>query len=301
MERLLKKQIDDLLEYSLALKNMFVRLAQSEAFPDEITEEDKQELNNILYVMDAALEIEKKKVSKIHVCTSDLDAIEGYLLRFHEFTAYEDFVYENNELERLRVYNKLLHKYLMERQDNGTASKEELISNSFTRAIDSNFVYVLNEHMKNPEVVNLYSFFKYGRIFISPTYDSIFFPQQRVDNIKPITYYPVLGRNDLTNDLIKYGLQEIRKEFNGVIDTLYNGFTNEALEDEENEVRAVSMGMTLIAFLSTSFDIKFIDERYIEYWNRKKEDEEYTDVNDMIKSSLEQSKKIVLEQKEKRN
>lgn len=301
MERYLKKQIDDLLEYTSSLKFMFTRLAQGEAFPDQMTEEDKKEINDILYVMDAALEIEAKKVSKIHITSSDIEALEGYLLRFHEFTAYEDFVYEDNELERLRVYNKILNKYLAEKEYNGLSSTQELITNSFSRVIDSNFVYVLNLHMKNPEVTNLYGFLKYGKIFISPTYDLDYFPNLKVSNLKPITYYPVFDPRVQSDSLTKFALGEIHEEFRSIINTLYDGFTNDSLEDDENEVRVVAMIMAIVTFLSTSHDPNFIDQRYLEFQKLKKEDDAYSDVNDMILSSLTESKKIVLKQNEKRN
>lgn len=301
MERQLKKQIDDLLDYTMCLKNMFTRLAQSEAFPDEMADEDKKEINDILNVMNAALEIETKKISKIHISTSDLDSMEAYLLKYREFTSYEDFVYEDNELERLRVYNKLYHKYLTERNIQGYCSIDELIGNSFSKVIDSNFVYVLNLHMKNPEVANLYGFLKYGKIFISPTYDREYFPSLQVSELKPITYYPILAGVDQDKVLIKYGLEEIKKEFTSIIDTLYDGFSNDTLEIDENEVRVIAMGMAMVSYLSTSLDTNFIDERYIEFNRRKKEDKDYTDVNDMILSSLIESKKIVLKQQEKRN
>lgn len=301
MERLLKKQIDDLLEYSLALKNMFVKLAQSESFPDEMENEDKKEINNILYIMNDALRIEERKVSQIQIYSSDLEAIEGYLLKFHEYTSYEDFAFVDNKLERLRVYNKLFHKYLEEKKEERTLSKRELLTDSFSRVIDSNFVYILNEHAKNPEVANLYGFLKYGKIFISPTYDAEYFPNRFVANIKPINYYPILNGEYLPSELTKFALDEIKEEFNSTIETLYNGFTNSALEDEENEIRVISMIMVLVSFLSTSLNPDFIDERYLEFQRIKKSDENYSDVNDMILSSLKESKRIVLQQKEKRN
>lgn len=260
-------------------------------------EEEKKEISDILYIMNDALRIENKKISKIQICTSDIEAIEGYLLKHHTFTSYEDFIFEDNELERLRVYNKLLHKYLVERKREGTSSIDELLSSSLSSTIDSNFVYVLNEHMKNPELVDFYGLLKYGKIFISPTYDSEYFPNKQVANIKPITYYPILANKDMTDVLTKYALAKIKGEFNDIINTLYNGFTNEALNDRENEIHAVSMIMAIVSFLSTSFDPNFIDERYVEFKSIKKEDEDYSDVNDMIIYSLKESKKIVLQQK----
>lgn len=301
MERLLKKQIDDLIDYTLCLKKMFTSIAQAEAYPDNMNDEDKKEIKDILYIMDEALKIEDKKISKMQVCKEDFDAIEGYLLRYHEFTSYEDFAYEDNELERLRVYNKLFHKYLEESKYNRTCSKEELITDSFSRVIDSNFVYVLNEHTKNPEVVNLYSFLKYGKIFISPTYDKYYFPNLQVADFKPITHYPILTSYDSTSELIKYAKKEIKDEFKSIIDTLYNGFTNKALNNEENEIRAVAMAMAMITFLSTSLDPSFIDERFLEFKSMRKEDKSYSDVNDLVISALNESKKMVLSQNKKRN
>lgn len=301
MERQLKKQIDDLLDYTLCLKNMFTRIAQSEIFPCEMTEEDKKEINNILYVMDDALEIEAKKISKIHISTSDLESLEGYLLKYHEYIYYEDFVYEENEIERLRVYNKLLYKYLSENNYKDLSTPQEIISNRFSRVIDSNFVYILDLYMKNPEVDSIYGFLKYGKIFISPTYDHEYFPKLQVSNLKPITYYQVSDLIIKKEKLIRYALREIHAEFISIIETLYNGFTNDALENDENEVRAISLIMSIITFLSTSQDPDFINQIFLEYQEIKKDDDDYTNINDMILSSLVESKRIVLKQNKRRN
>ena len=120
MERYLKKQIDDLLEYAASLKEIFFKLAEYEAYPEELNENELYEVECIINTIECALKIESKKISKLSIQSSDMEAIVGYLLSGYNRLKFYDFLYEDNNTERLRIYNKITNKYIIDKVLDGT-------------------------------------------------------------------------------------------------------------------------------------------------------------------------------------
>ncbi len=301
MERYLKKQIDDLLEYAASLKIMFLKLAIYDAYPEELNENELHEIECIINAIECAIKIENNKINKMSIHSSDIDAIKGYLLSAYKYTRYYDFLYEDNNTERLRIYNKILNKHIIDKILDGTCSFEEKAVNVVTKAIESNQVYALDKYMNEDEDRYTYSFLKYGRIFISPSYDTDYFPKFKVAKPVRVTSFRALSKGINNKDLKKYALSYISNHFRKTADNLYDGFTNEALKREENEISALGLTMLMIGSLITSFDTRFLDERYVEYLFMRRKEPEYSHANKMILYSIRESKKIVLSQKQKRN
>ena len=173
--------------------------------------------------------------------------------------------------------------------------------NAVTKAIESNQIYVLDKYLNENEDRYTNSLLKYARIFISPSYDAYYFPKFRVAKPVRVTSFRALSKGINNKDLKKYAQSYINNMFRNTVNNLYDGFTNEALKREENKLSALGLIMLTIGGLITSFDTRYLDERYLEYLFMKKDEQEYSDVNNMVLYALSESKRIVLSQKQKRN
>lgn len=300
MELQTKRQIDDLIEYSLAIKDMYQKIAVWDA-SENPSKKEQEEINNILLIINKAIEIEGKKIEKIRVTQENYDAISDYLIKFYHDTEVDDFLYDNH-LERFRVLKQLQNKFRLEALNANVPIENKNIDYGIYRAVENNYIYATNYEMNQNSDEEIFSYLKHGGIFISPFYDKTYFPKCQVHPITHYSHFRWLMQNPTEDELNKTALSFINEKYTEIVNCLYNGFTNMAmLNDYSTFIRAIHNAMLMNAYLISTLDPNFIDLSYIKFRELKKEEKEYSKVNDLIQGILVRSKKQVLAHNNKKD
>lgn len=294
MEAQIKKQIDDLVEYTKAIKKMYDRIAVWDMTPEELSEEEQKEIASIIAIMNKVLDIEDEKIKAINVNGDNINAIHDYLVRFYNDIEFDDFLYENH-IERSRVYNRLQKKLILGYLRNNVLIENKNIDYAICFAIENNYIYATDYEMRKNKEGELFSYLKQGRIFVSPFYDRGYYPECRVRQIMHYSRFRELMQNPTEEEIKKTALQFINEEYMGIIETFYTGFTNKAMEDPATFDRAMSNLMLMNACLITTLDPQYIDSSFLKFLQMKSEEKEYSRVNELIQGVLVRSKKQVLE------
>lgn len=294
MELQTKKQIDDLIEYTKAIKEMYSRIAVWDIIPEELSKEEQTEIDNILIIINKALEIEAKKVSAIDVNYENIDAISDYLIRFYDNKDADDFLYKENHIERTRVLNRLRRKLTLEALRKNIPIENKNIDYAILLAIENNFVYAIDYEMQKSNEVG-FSYLKQGRIFISSFYDKGYFPERRVRPIVHYSHFSWLMQHPTKGEINKTALELITEEYIEIIKTLYDGFTNIAMRDPSTFWRAMNNLMIMNTYLISTLDTNYIDSSFLKFQEMKNQEKQYSQVNDLIQGILVRSKKQVLD------
>jgi hypothetical protein len=294
MDKITKEKIDDLLGLSITIKRMYQHLAYCDGYENELTEEEIEKRNNILLVIKDAIRIENQKVNDIEVTLENIESIEGYLIRFYHDLFISDMFYEDNHLERLRVFNKLCSKLNDQLLANGIDDTESNMSNSFAKAVDYNQVQVLQMlYEEAHESKSIYSYLKYAKIYVTSEYDEYYFNNNKVhDLVKLEEYFYTLESYD-ESFLDIYKKRYLDEGLEILINDFYQDYSNDALEYEEVEAESLTLITTFVAYLVSSLDLNYVEEKLEEYNNWNNHDPNYTDADSMINSAFLRSKYIL--------
>lgn len=227
MEKSLRDKINRWIEFSSSIKNMYLNIIKHEQ--EGVFD---QEYDNLIYLIPAALEIEKKIIADLNINYSNwreiktvIDCPDDYLKKIVEE--------QSNSFEILRRSN-ILDNILLYQYNNFFSESEptnifELISNTnyrdelnnlkyadiFLRNVTFNFIAMIQKYINevdDEEVRNYLIYLKYALICTTPNYETSFFELkgQTLPTININVDYPdIEGFNDKAiDDLNRYNLKE---------------------------------------------------------------------------------------------
>lgn len=227
MEKNLQERINRWIEFSKSIRDMYLSIIKHEQ--ESIYD---KEYDNLIYLMPAAIEIEKKIISELNISEINwrkikmvIDCPDDYLERIVEG--------QSNSFEILRRSNILddilLHQYnnfFSESQPNNifeviasTNYRNELnnlkYADAFLKNVANNFIAMIQKYINevdDEKIRNYLIYLKYALICTTPSYESTFFELkcQVLPTININTNYPFIeGFNEETiYDLNRYNLKD---------------------------------------------------------------------------------------------
>ncbi len=222
MEIVTRKRLDDIVEFEIAIKKMYLKLADLEYEKKQ----DTEEYQNIFSLLENARKIEKKKFASIYIDETVYDQMLGYLTKDNARSDILSLLENQDFIEGIRLNNILSiiamqNNAFISEEDfnfpiNGADLKEEFINRQYRDAyesgITSNSIFVINQDidkLPDDELRRYFIYLKYFNIYISPTYECSFINSGK---ILPHNKYQVpeysdeefdsCNRNNLINDIV---------------------------------------------------------------------------------------------------
>ncbi len=227
MESVTRKRLDDIVEFEIAIKKMYLRLADLEYEKKQDTEEYK----NIFSLLESAKKIEKKKFASIYIDETVYDQMLGYLTKDNARSDILSLLENQDFIEGIRLNNILSmiamqNNAFISEEDfnspiNGAELKEEFVNrqyrDTYESSISSNSIFVINQDidkLPDDELRRYFIYLKYFNIYISPTYECSFITRGKI--LPPINMqhnkyqvpeysneeFDCCNRNNLINDIV---------------------------------------------------------------------------------------------------
>ncbi|MCX4364440.1 MAG: hypothetical protein OSJ70_01515 [Bacilli bacterium] len=227
MESVTRKRLDDIVEFEIAIKKMYLKLADLEYEKKQ----DTEEYQNIFSLLENARKIEKKKFASIYIDETVYDQMLGYLTKDNARSDILSLLENQDFIEGIRLNNILSiiamqNNAFISEEDfnfpiNGADLKEEFINRQYRDAyesgITSNSIFVINQDidkLPDDELRRYFIYLKYFNIYISPTYECSFINSGKIlplINIQHNKYqvpeysdeeFDSCNRNNLINDIV---------------------------------------------------------------------------------------------------
>ena len=228
MEHLTKEHLEDILDFEIDIKNMYLKLADLEY--EEKT--DTEEYQTIFSLLENARKIEKGKFAKIFIDQDAYERMNAFFTKDNDKIDISCLLEHQNYIECVRLNNILS---IIAMQNNAFINEEELryssyweeleeeiINRKYRDAYDSaitrNTLFIVSDDIKKMTDDDLRKYFiylKYLNIYISPTNEYDFLKNAgKINppiNIKYNKYqvpeysdeeYESCNRDNLTNDII---------------------------------------------------------------------------------------------------
>ena len=221
MEIVTRKRLDDIVEFEIAIKKMYLKLADLEYEKKQ----DTEEYQNIFSLLENARKIEKKKFASIYIDETVYDQMLGYLTKDNARSDILSLLENQDFIEGIRLNNILSiiamqNNAFISEEDfnfpiNGADLKEEFINRQYRDAyesgITSNSIFVINQDidkLPDDELRRYFIYLKYFNIYISPTYECSFINSGKIlHNKYQVPEYSdeefdSCNRNNLINDIV---------------------------------------------------------------------------------------------------
>lgn len=309
MERIEESHLLDIQEFEIAIKNMYLKLANLE-FEGK---KDTEEYQNIFSLLESARRIEKNKFATIHFNENVYDYMKKYFSQDYDKTDIlallenQDFIEgirSNNILALIAMqYNYFINDDELKHPVHGEELKEELINRKYRDAYDScitrNSIFIIDydtNKMPDDELRRYFIYLKYFNIYISPSYELSF-----INNGSNVT--PPININHNKYQVPEYSDEEFDSCNR---DNLINDITNDLEyilegDDETFSSNPYRLDLYRILSLNKARLISLQDKSFISLTKKTidsiiKEDEEYQgpekerirqSINQMFIDSLE--------------
>lgn len=180
-------QLDDIIDFEIAIKKLYLKLANLEYESKLGTDE----YHNIFSLLASAKRIEEGKFQKLNIDKFSYNRLYFYLTLDIDNADLLNLLENLDNIERIRLNNILGAIHI---QNNGFITDEELASlkygekvrealahrqyqDLYEKCIQANAIYVLNEDlgkMTDAEIRKYFIYLKYFNIYIDPAYESNF-------------------------------------------------------------------------------------------------------------------------------
>lgn len=228
MEQLNKNHLEDILNFEIAIKNMYIKLADLEY--DEKTK--TEEYQTIFSLLENARKIERGKFAKIYMDQDAYQKMKAFFMKDYEKTNILHLLKNQDFLESIRLNNitsliAMQNNFFIDEEDlKNSPYREELTEgiinrkyeNAYESAITKNTIFTVSKDinkMTDDELRKYFIYLKYLNIYISPSneYDFIENPDS-INHPINIDYnkyqvpeytneeYDSCNRDNLTNDII---------------------------------------------------------------------------------------------------
>ena len=228
MEQLTKSHLDDILEFEIAIKKMYIKLADLEF--EEKT--DTEEYQTIFSLLESARRIENSKFAKIIIDQSAYERMMGFFTKDNDKTDICQLLENQDYIEGIRLNNILsmiamqnnafINEDDLKYSPNWEELKEEIINRKYRDAYEAtiarNTIFTVSDDIKkmpDDELKKYFIYLKYLNIYISPPNEYDFIKNAgRINppiNINFNKYqvpeytdeeYDSTNRDNLTNDII---------------------------------------------------------------------------------------------------
>ena len=229
MEQLTKRHLEDILEFEIAIKKMYLKLADLEY--DGKT--DSEEYQTIFSLLENARKIEEGKFANIYIDENAYERMKGFFTKDHNNTDILRLLENQDFIEGIRLNNiisiiAMQNNFFIKDEDlKHSSHKEELeeeVANrkyrdAYESAITRNTIFIVAEDIKkmtDDEVRKYFIYLKYLNIYISPSNEYDFLKNAgKVNpplNIKHNKYqvpeyddeeYDSCNRDNLTNVIVE--------------------------------------------------------------------------------------------------
>lgn len=182
-----KKKLINIEEFAIAIKNMYLKLAELE-YNNQL---DSQEYQMILELLQAAKRIEENKFKSLYINADNVVAIKRYLERMGNYTDILTILDNQDYIEGLRLGNIMC---IIIEENNGFTSREDFLDpihgkelqdeladqqflNTYNNVVAANTIFTNNldgKSMPDDELRKYFIYLKYLNIYINPTYERMF-------------------------------------------------------------------------------------------------------------------------------
>ncbi len=287
MKNLDRKKLEDLEGFELAIKKMYLQLADLEYEGEQHSEKYKKIVNLLL----AAKDIERKKFANLGLNEETYPEALHYFTRNQQFFDVAILLETQDYVEAIRL-NNLLSKdivendcFFSEEELNdpiyGESAQETLADrqyfDSYQNALDFNIIYVINRaipQMPDEELKKYFIYLKHFNIYINPHYEAFFIE-------KLGTQYPPLNINTRKYEVPKYTLEDydscnrnnLTNEIVDDIDYLFESADKDIQKGPErlDFYRLLSINKARLISLQDRSFITIIEKTYNQMLEEKKE------------------------------
>lgn len=190
-----KKKLINIEEFAIAIKNMYLKLAELE-YNNQL---NSQEYQMILELLQAAKRIEDNKFKSLYINADNVVAIKRYLERMGNYTDILTILDNQDYIEDLRLGNIMC---IIIEENNGFLSREDLLDpihgkelqdeladqqflNTYNNVVAANTIFTNNldgKSMPDDELRKYFIYLKYLNIYINPSYERSFIENPLIIN-----------------------------------------------------------------------------------------------------------------------